>query len=84
MILCHLMNWIYWSLLRFKSFYDDMEENVVLVIPDYSQFYNEYYYARKLVNYRKFKQIMDVNFKRILLDLEKLNQHGYTDIVIKL
>ena len=66
-------------------FYDDMEENVVLVIPDYSQFYNEYYYAKKTgKSTEEFKQIMDVNFKRILLDLEKLNQHGYTDIVIKL
>lgn len=63
----------------------DKEENAMLAISDYSQYYNEYYYAKKLgKSVEKFKQKMDAGFKKILLDLEKLNQHGYTDIVVRL
>lgn len=66
-------------------FYDDEKENTMIAIQDYSQYYNEYYYAKKEgKSVEKFQQKMDSGFKNILLDLEKLNQHGYTDIVVRL
>ncbi|WP_368244696.1 YecA family protein [Clostridium tertium] len=68
--------------LQNNLYYDDCEEYNLVMIPDSSEIINEYYLSKNkdLI----IKQNIDNDFKRMLIDIEKLNTFGYTDIIVAL
>lgn len=66
-------------------YFDEEEEYNLIALNDYSPYFNEYYLKKEIGEpIDMLKQKMNPKFKRIIMDLEKLHQHGYTDIIVKL
>jgi len=66
-------------------YFDEEKEYNFIVLNDYSLYFNEYYLRKEAGEpIDRLSQKMNPKFKRIIMDLEKLHQHGHTDVIVKL
>ncbi len=81
-VLCQDELDLFGQYLETNLFYEDITEFDNIIIPDYTQTFNEYYLSDMTLP--KLSQHFDPLFKKLISELELLNQHGYTDIVLRL